>query len=259
MMNHVQLGLGLIGIGRPWGYRPTETPGDGEARSFLESAWRRGIRYYDTAASYGASEQRLGGFLKTLSREERAPLTIATKFGEHWDAAAGQPYVDHSYAALKASLDRSMERLGGIDVLQLHKTTPEVLRSAELGRAWEYAAALGIAVTGPSVSDLESARIAVESGYGVMQLPYHVEDTRFEAILDAAAGKGMQIVVNRPFAMGKIVYDGGPEGAFGRMVGAFRFILARRFDGVILSGTKSAGHLEENWRAFEEACGDTYD
>lgn len=254
----MQLGLGLIGIGRPWGYRPTQMPGDDDARSFLESAWRLGIRYFDTAASYGASEERLGRFLKTLSRAERAQLPIATKFGEHWDAAAQQPYVDHSYRALEASLDRSMDRLGGIDVLQLHKTTPEVLRSAELGRAWEYAAALGIVVIGPSVSDLESARLAVEDGYGAMQLPYNLEDTRFEAIIEAAAGRGMRIVVNRPYAMGKLLYDGGPEETFGRMVKAFRFILARRFNGVVLSGTKSAGHLEENWRAFGEAHGDAY-
>jgi aryl-alcohol dehydrogenase-like predicted oxidoreductase len=115
---------------------------------------------------------------------------------------------------------------------------------------------LGIAVTGPSVSDLESARMAVETGYGVMQLPYNVENTRFDAVLDAAAGRGIRLVVNRPFAMGKILYDGDPEEAFGTMVEAFRFILARRFDGVILSGTRSAKHLEENWRAFGEARGD---
>ena len=56
---------------------------------FLESAWR------------------LGRFLKILSPAERAQLTIATKFGEHWDAAAAQPYVNHSYAALEAGLDRT--------------------------------------------------------------------------------------------------------------------------------------------------------
>jgi len=40
-----------------------------------------------------------------------------------------------------------------------------------------------------------------------MQLPYNMENNRFEAVIDAAAGRGMQVVVNRPFAMGKILYD----------------------------------------------------
>jgi aryl-alcohol dehydrogenase-like predicted oxidoreductase len=34
---------------------------------------------------------------------------------------------------------------------------------------------------------------------------------------------------------------------------AFAFILRENFDGAILSGTKSPTHLEENWRAFQEA------
>lgn len=252
---NVQLGLGLIGIGKPWGYRPTEVPSEAEALAFLEHAWKLGIRYFDTAASYGASEERLGLFLKRLSAGERAQLTIATKFGEHWDLAAQQPYVDHSFAALKASLDLSLERLGHIDVLQLHKTTPEVLRSEDLSRAWEYAVLQGISITGPSVSDLQSAQIALESGYRMMQLPFNLENPRFGCVITTAATRGMQLAVNRPFAMGKIVHEGRPEEVQSRMEEAFRYILAQRFDGVILSGTKSSGHLDGNWRAFERARG----
>jgi aryl-alcohol dehydrogenase-like predicted oxidoreductase len=37
---------------------------------------------------------------------------------------------------------------------------------------------------------------------------------------------------------------------------AFRFILERSFQGVVLTGTTSQAHLKENWRAFEEACGE---
>ena len=252
---NVQLGLGLIGIGKPWGYRPTDVPGEEEALRFLEKAWRFGIRYFDTAASYGTSEERFGHFLKGLSPAERAQLTIATKFGEHWDPAAQQPYVDHSYTALKASLDRSLERLGTIDVLQLHKTTPEVLRSEDLARAWEYAASFGIVLTGPSVSDEESARMALADRYRMMQLPFNVENTRFGVAIVAAAARSMRVAVNRPFAMGKMLYDGSSSGNFSRKVEAFRFILAQRFEGVILTGTKSAAHLAENQEAFREATG----
>jgi len=34
---------------------------------------------------------------------------------------------------------------------------------------------------------------------------------------------------------------------------AFAYILRRQFRGVILSGTKSPAHLEENYAAFREA------
>ena len=46
----VRCGLGLIGIGKPWGVVPGEVPSDLEARRFLEGAYAAGIRYFDTAA-----------------------------------------------------------------------------------------------------------------------------------------------------------------------------------------------------------------
>jgi aryl-alcohol dehydrogenase-like predicted oxidoreductase len=59
----------------------------------------------------------------------------------------------------------------------------------------------------------------------------------------------MWIAVNRPFAMGAMVRAGADKRD------AFRFILERSFQGVILTGTTSPAHLRENWRAFQEACG----
>src|ERR1035438_1526455 len=132
MSERVEFALGLIGIGKPWGYAHAEVPDERQARALLDRAYQLGVRYYDTAPSYGVSEERLAGFLATLTPVERAGLRIATKFGEHWDAAKGEPFVDHSFEALARSLDGSLRRLGRIDILQLHKTTPEVLRSADL-------------------------------------------------------------------------------------------------------------------------------
>jgi aryl-alcohol dehydrogenase-like predicted oxidoreductase len=241
--NSVQLGLGLIGIGKPWGHTPHEVPSDAEAAALLEFAWQLGIRYFDTAPSYGdgVSEERLGRFLRSLTPEERREAAGATKSGEHWDPASGTPYADHSYDALRRSLDRSVERMGRIDVLQLHKTTPQALASDEVARAWEYAGALGIARIGPSVSDVESARIALaDPRYSVMQLPYNREHRALEEFV---APSRLWLAVNRPFAMGAIA--GGDKAA------SFRFILDRGFRGVVLTGTTSPEHLRENWDAFQ--------
>lgn len=197
----------------------------------------------------------VGPVPENLSRTERTEATVATKFGEHWDEAAGHPYVDHSYPVLRASLDRSMDRLGRIDILQLHKTTAVVLRSTDLACAWDYAASAGIRIIGPSISDLESAQIACESGYGILQLPFNVENPSFRPVIERAMENRMLVAVNRPFAMGKIVHEGGPEGRLGRMTAAFRFILDQPFDGVVLTGTTSAEHLTENCQAFQSARG----
>ena len=249
---NVQLGLGLIGIGKPWGHTPAPVPSEPEAISLLELAFDLGIRYFDTAPSYGdgVSEERLGRFLKRMPAGRRSQVTVATKFGEHWDRAAGAPYADHSFEALRRSLDESLARLGRVEILQLHKTTPRALASAEVARGWEYAESVGIRRIGPSVSDAESGRLAVEDGrFSVMQLPYNRENPAFGGILDRGGARGMWMAVNRPFAMGAMVHAGADKRD------AFRFILERSFQGAILTGTTSAEHLKENWRAFEEARG----
>ncbi len=250
MSGPIEFALGLIGIGKPWGYVLSEVPGDQQVRELLERAYSLGVRYFDTAPSYGVSEARLSAFLASLTAAQRRTLRIATKFGEHWDAEKSEPFVDHSYAALARSLDESLARLGRIDILQLHKTTPDVLRSPALARAWEYARKCGIPVIGASVSDLESAAIALsEAGYGILQLPYNRAQTTFGEVIEYAAGKDCAVAVNRPFGMGRMLYENREI----TKVEAFRFILAKGFRGAILSGTKSPEHLEANWRAFQEA------
>ncbi len=248
----IRIALRLIGIGRPWGHVPGEVPSERDARIFLDFAFQAGIRYFDTAPSYGSSEERLGGFLRSLSPDERASLSVATKFGEHWNAAAGQPFVDHSHAALARSLDRSLELLGEVDVLQLHKTTPDVLRSDDLERAWDRARALGIPQLGVSVSDAESAAIGHTSRrYQMMQFPLNSGDLRFAQTVRDIQSEDMWAAINRPFGMGKLIAHASQPGA--RRVEAFRFVISMGFRGVVLSGTKSAEHLAENLAAFDEA------
>ncbi len=247
---NVQLGLGLIGIGRPWGYITGSVPPEADALALLEYAVELGVRYFDTAPSYGSSEERLGKFLRGLKSDQRAALTIATKFGEHWNAADAIPFVDHGFDALRRSLDRSLERLGRIDVLQLHKTTPAALASPDVARAWDYAGSLGIVRVGPSVSDEASARAALADGrFRVMQLPYNRTHRQFAPVINVAAARGMQVAVNRPFAMGALLYDPATTSKSE----AFRFLLERGFEGVVLTGTRSPRHLRENWMAFHEA------
>jgi aryl-alcohol dehydrogenase-like predicted oxidoreductase len=245
--SHIELGLGIIGLGKPWGHVASEVPSERDALDLLEFAWLTGIRYFDSAPSYGIAEARLGIFLRSLDLHQRGELRIATKFGEHWDARRDQPFVDHSYDALCRSLDHSLQQLGRIDILQLHKTTPEALRSADLARAWDYAASLGIPLMGASVSDLESSGMVIDDPrYGCIQLPLNRTNPKFAACVDRASSRGMWIATNRPFAMGAMLFGEQPVSH----ADAFKFVVDRAFTGVVLTGTKSRDHLRENWLAF---------
>ena len=136
-------------------------------------------------------------------------MRVATKFGEHWDAARGEPYVDHSFDALRRSLDGSLARLGRIDFLQLHKTTPHVLRSGDLARAWEYAASLGVARHRRQRERRGIGRTWRSADRGIphpaITLQRGAGDVRRG--LEQAAARGMLVAVNRPFGMGRMLYE----------------------------------------------------
>ena len=81
------------------------------ADATLQQVAAAGINHIDTAASYGASEDRLRSWLVA----NRASVFLATKTGERTGAAA------------RSELERSLERLGvdRIDLIQLHNLVEE--------------------------------------------------------------------------------------------------------------------------------------
>ena len=258
-MSHtnIKLGLGLIGIGREWGHANTKVPSEAHVLDFLKGAYDLGVCYFDTAASYGSSEQRFGKFLQTLTSDQRNRITIGTKFGDHWNEQTQDAYPDHTFEALRASLDRSISCLGKIDILQLHKTNPDVLKSDDLKRSMDYARSKGITVFGASVSDVESGRMVCESDvYSLIQCPYNIENQKFSDVIDLAIEKNKLVLINRPFGMGKMLYNDSNEAADkkARQIEAYKFILRKNFRGYILSGTKSLEHLKENLDSFKLAC-----
>lgn len=236
----IELGLGLLSIGRPWGHRREPPPTENAALALLEAAVSVGIRIFDTAPAYGASEAILGRFLARVG-PARDALFISTKMGESWDPATDTSTVDHRFDALKASIDASLERLGRIDLLQLHKSNAASVLSADVARAVEYARGCGVRHFGASVSDLAAADAAGRTSWcSYLQFPFNRANTALADIFPLARTKGMKLVINRPLAMGAIA----------ARADAFAFVRDQDFSGVVLTGTKSIVHLRENYAAF---------
>ena len=76
------------------------------AKATLDLTFGRGVNHIDTAAGYGASEDRLKPWLAT----HRSKVFLATKTGDRMGDAARQ------------SLERSLTRMGvdSVDLIQLH-------------------------------------------------------------------------------------------------------------------------------------------
>jgi aryl-alcohol dehydrogenase-like predicted oxidoreductase len=94
------------------------------ADATMEIVLEFGVNHIDTAAAYGDAELRLAPFLA----EHRRDVFVATKTG------------DRSGDAARASLERSLERMGvdAVDLIQLHNLVEE--------NEWEIAHAPGGAV-----------------------------------------------------------------------------------------------------------------
>ncbi|MCY1046870.1 aldo/keto reductase [Corallococcus sp. bb12-1] len=245
----VGLGLGLLSIGRTWGYHSEPPPPEADARRLLEYAVEAGVRCFDTAPAYGTSEERFGAFLTTLG-SRREELLVATKFGEHWDAEAHTSFTDHAYDALRRSLDQSLHRLGRIDLLQVHKATAATVGAPDVVRALEYARSLGITRLGASISDVAAAEAACSVGlYSYLQFPYNTLHRTLEPVFALASRKGLQVLINRPFAMGQLLHapDKAREVALRE---SLDHVLGQAFSGFVLTGTKSVDHLRQTLAAF---------
>lgn len=113
-------------------YRPAS---EADVHAVLETAWSRGIRFFDTAPYYGhgLSERRIGDFLRTRQSEE---WVLATKVGrllhpvahdavpEHGfvEPLPFKPVFDYSYDGIMRSIEHSYARLGlnRIDIAWIH-------------------------------------------------------------------------------------------------------------------------------------------
>jgi aryl-alcohol dehydrogenase-like predicted oxidoreductase len=86
----------------------------------VDEAFNLGINFFDTADSYGASEERLG---KALGKH-RDEVLIATKFGSPVRGEEGTGGAKPDY--VRKALEASLRRLGTdrIDLYQLHRPDP---------------------------------------------------------------------------------------------------------------------------------------
>jgi aryl-alcohol dehydrogenase-like predicted oxidoreductase len=143
-----RLGLGLIGIGRPWPDDSSAVASPGQARTLLATARLLGIDFLDTAPAYGGSKAALGQIMQEQGESIPPAAVIATKCGEYWSPDRGS-WTDHRPESVEASVRQSLAGLGRIDLMQVHKATAEVLAEPALLRVLQrLAAELGIAHLG---------------------------------------------------------------------------------------------------------------
>lgn len=246
-----KLGIGTVWFGRRY---PSDDsayvqPEIHEVLSHLDKAFysidRDGkMLMIDTAASYGYSEQRLGVFLQNAVRNR---LIVATKWGEEFDTATEKSKVDHSLENLEKSVDRSLRRLGKIDILYIHRTTISVLEDWDvIGKMTEMrnSGYGGIKMIGVSIS-YKDARVldeALKQGLlgwcDIIQFSVNMFLKRPD-LVKKLKDYGIKIVLNSPIRWNR---DRAPSEVYAEIL---------KHDGIyaILTGTRH--HLKETFGYYE--------
>lgn len=280
------IGLGLAAVGRP-GYINLGRDADlGSDRSvealarrsheLLDAAYAAGVRYVDTARSYGLAEAFLASWLdrRGLSRVD---LTVGSKWGYTYTAdwrsdAVVHEVKDHTLSTLRRQLAESRDLLGDrLRLYQVHSATLEsgVLEDqdvlAELTRLRGEGLAIGLTVSGPRQADVVRRALEVEvdglNPFASIQATWNVLDPSVGPALAEAHAAGWGVIVKEALANGRLTSrSNGPAAqALGRVAAghsspvdalAIAAALANPWADVVLSGAATVEHLHGNLGAL---------
>jgi len=235
-----------------WG----EPPDREEAVRVLRRAVELGVNFIDTADSYGpqVAENLIAEALYPYPKD----LVIATKAGferpgpDRWTTNGRPEY-------LRRQLEGSLRRLKleRIDLWQLHRIDRGVPADEQFGAMREFqrqglVRLLGLSEV--SVSQIEQARRIVE--VVSVQNRYNLSDREWEDEVEYCERHGMAFIPWFPLSAGDLD-EGGALARVAQRHGATVFqialawLLARSPSMLVIPGTSSVAHLEENVAAAE--------
>ncbi|MEU7938370.1 aldo/keto reductase [Microbispora bryophytorum] len=272
-----EMGLGLAALGRP-AYitlgRDEDLGGDRDVAAMRARTWEvldaaraAGVRYYDTARSYGLAEEFLAGWLADRGIRP-GEVEAGSKWGYEyvggWRMDAGRhEEKDLSAARLRRQLGETRELLGEhLSLYQIHSATVEsgVLDDEEvLGELRALRAegvAVGLSTTGPRQAATIDEAIATGL-FDTVQSTWNLLERSAGEALARAHAAGLGVIVKEGVANGRLTARGAPpalvRAARERGVTpdalALAAVLARPWAGIVLSGAATTAQLAENLAA----------
>ncbi|MFF0413095.1 aldo/keto reductase [Kitasatospora sp. NPDC004745] len=223
-------GLGTAAVGRP-GYitlgRDADLPAERtvealreRTHALLDAAYAAGVRYFDTARSYGRAEEFLAQWL-TAHPEAAAHATVGSKWGytytAGWQADAAGPHEvkEHSTAVFDRQIRETRSLLGPhLDVYLVHSVTPDspALTDPDLHARLAGLAAQGVRVglstSGPAQADTIRAALRVTADgrplFAAVQATWNLLEPSAGPALAEAHAAGWLVVVKEGMANGRL-------------------------------------------------------
>lgn len=280
-----RMGVGLAALGRPGYVNLGHAEDLGVDRSVaglarrtnqvLDRAYDRGVRYLDTARSYGYGEAFLADWL-AADPARAATVTIGSKWGYTYVAgwridADPHEVKDHSLATFQRQLAETRQLLGDhLALYQIHSASLStgVLDDAEVLAALADLADTGV-VIGMSLSGPDQAttlRRALElsaagrAPFRAVQATWNLLEPSASPALAEAHAAGWGVTIKEAVANGRLTSRGdlpAPIAAAAAELGcgadtlATALALAQPWAHVVLSGATTVEHLDSNLAALE--------
>ncbi|MGY5353137.1 aldo/keto reductase [Wenyingzhuangia sp. IMCC45533] len=221
-----KIGLGLAALGRPEyinirkekNVDKSELAFRNNALDILNTAYKLGIRYFDTAPSYGKGEE----FLKEWQNiNTYCDTELATKWGytyvANWELGydGAHEIKEHSINKLIEQWEVSKTLLPNLKVYQIHSATLEsgVLENQKILKKLhdikeETGISIGITTSGPHQNTVlkEAAQIKIDHQplFDVFQVTYNIfEQSTYHTLMDLSKA-GHKIVIKEGVANGRI-------------------------------------------------------
>lgn len=194
-----RLGLGTVELGLDYGIREPGNfgkPNEKDSVYLLHKAADLGINLFDTAPSYGCSEDILG---KAFANKKNC--VIATKVNIPPEDQDLEKFVISSLTQSRQKLKRKY-----LDIIQVHNATSDTFSShSNIFEILLKEKNKGnIRFIGASVYEPENALPAIDSGMiDVLQVAYNILDQRMDdEVLDKAESKGTGILSRSVYLKG---------------------------------------------------------
>jgi len=275
-----QIGLGLAALGRPEYINIRENKNIDKSKNaflnntfeVLDTAYKNGIRYFDTAPSYGKGELFLKDWQNSRKHQDS---NLATKWGytyvADWELGyrGAHEIKEHSITKLIEQWEVSKTMLPALKIYQIHSATLEsgVLDNLKILKKLleikkQTGLIIGLTSSGVNQNTIlkKGSEINIDGTYlfDLYQVTYNIfEQSTFNTLTELKQ-KGKKIVVKEGVANGRI-YNNTPlllkQLAQKYNVGidaiALRFIFDSLQPYVILSGAFSKKQLTENLKTLE--------
>ncbi|MFD0275617.1 aldo/keto reductase [Kitasatospora sp. NPDC127111] len=284
-----RFGLGTAAVGRP-GYitlgRDADLPAERTVEALrrrthelLDAAYAAGVRYFDTARSYGRAEEFVAQWLDARPAAA-AEVTVGSKWGYTYTAdwrTSGVPVhevKEHTAEVFDRQLKETRALLGSrLDVYLVHSVTPDspaltdpALHERLAGLTAE-GVRVGLSTSGPAQADTVRAALELTVAgrplFAAVQSTWNVLEPSAGPALAAAHAAGWLVVVKEGMANGRLADRNatGPDTAALRTVAAragascdalaLAAVAAQPWADVVLSGAATAEQLASNLAAAD--------